>query len=571
MGDFYEKELAPQKSQEGIAQERAKAFEQKYINELNQKYQQILVGFGREIKVEKEKQIADVFRYLSQRLSATEGLIFGERQQIILKLKLARHFQQNNTIDKSTLYDAIIESTKFINTDRGSLNRLLKVHEQKILEKIAEIRKARAEIGDTAASNPWENLFQTPSGNYYMARLLNMPHLEEESEYMNHCVGTSDSYINQMKRGETEILSFRHAPKFNQKTQKLEGDTPLITFEYNLKTKTIEQMKKENDEHLHRDDPYFKDVIDALKQLRTTVTDTGELRDFKSISANELENIEVKDYHILTDKGEIDLRKFNPAENEFVYKMGSMEITPELSNDDVAKIVEIVVDIKCGPDEIARTPEAVNPSIRLYIGKITPDILHSDIEYMYAAFPGERVTKGRTTLGYDFNNLTAELEGKAEAEVQRALKERLIAELDGTIIDGIKSNVSDYSKDMIMHESLTMLNHPEEIDFIRLNVSALGFENGATTEQIYKRAEKLGLELLPPEFGPLYRKEYKNQPRNEWFFIAMKYIPDRDGNPRVFELGRGARGLWLSNRWVASDDEWDPWDEWCFRLRKTET
>ena len=215
----------------------------------------------------KERAITDAFQTTSNRLSSKEDFEFSDRQKAILKLKLARYFQNNETVDINTLFDAIIESPKFINTNKGSFHQLFEIHEQKTLQKIAEIRKQRAEIKGKEKNNPYEALFETESGNYYMARLFNMPHLQEESEYMKHCVGTSDSYVNKIKRGEVEILFFRNAPKINKNTQKLEGDTPIMTIEYNLKTKTIEQIKKYNDEYLDKNDLYFNDVVDALKQL----------------------------------------------------------------------------------------------------------------------------------------------------------------------------------------------------------------------------------------------------------------------------------------------------------------
>jgi hypothetical protein len=278
--DFYEKKLVEQKSSEDIEEARKKAFEQKYINKINQEYEQTLATFSLKEdnpnnRTNKERQITGAFQVLSERLGRNPEFKFSDRQKAILKLKLARHFQNSNDLDTSVLYDAIIESPKFINTDKGSFHKLFEVHEEKTIQKIAEIRRKRAEMDGSGQYNPYENLFTTASGNYYVARLLNMPHLEDESEYMKHCVGTSDSYINQIKRGDIEILSFRHAPKINQSEQKLEGDTPIITIEYNLKTKVIEQMKKQNDEYLKPTDPYFNDVIDALKQLRTTMTDTG--------------------------------------------------------------------------------------------------------------------------------------------------------------------------------------------------------------------------------------------------------------------------------------------------------
>ncbi len=350
--DFYEKSLGEQKSEESINEERKRAFEQKYITELNQKYQQTLATFSEENRREKERTINDTFQTLRTRLTAQDGLDFSERQKLVLKLKLARHFQTNDNCDTSTLFDAIIESPKFINTDKGSLRRLLELHGEKTLLKIAEIRKRRAEMSGTEGFNPYENLYTTKSGDYYMARLLNMPHLEEESEYMKNCVGTSDSYINKMKRGDIEILSFRRTPKINHQTQKLEGDTPVMTIEYNLKTKVIEQMKKYDDKFLQLNDPYFKDVIDTLKQLRTTRTDTGELRNFSRISPSELENIKVADYSVLTEYGEVSLKDFNPDENTFILKTGTMDTTHEMPKEDVAKILRIFGGAEVDPNHI---------------------------------------------------------------------------------------------------------------------------------------------------------------------------------------------------------------------------
>ena len=159
--DFYEKVLAEQKSGEIVNEERKKAFEQKYINKINQEYQQTLTTFSQENKTKKEKIISETFETLSKRLSSSEGFEFSERKQAVLKLKLARYFQTNETIDLNTFFDAIIETPNFINTDKGSLFRLLEVHEEKTLQKIAEIRKQRAEIQDDEKFNPYEALFET--------------------------------------------------------------------------------------------------------------------------------------------------------------------------------------------------------------------------------------------------------------------------------------------------------------------------------------------------------------------------------------------------------------------------
>jgi len=168
--DFYEKSLTEQKSKENIDEERRKAFEQKYINRINQEYQQTLATFKEDSKQKKEQIITETFQALSRQLVSKEGFEFGERQQAVLRLKLARHFQNNETIDLNVLLDAITETPNFINTDKGSLFRLLEIHEEKTLQKIAEIRKERAEIKGKEEFNPYEALFETKSGDYYIKR-----------------------------------------------------------------------------------------------------------------------------------------------------------------------------------------------------------------------------------------------------------------------------------------------------------------------------------------------------------------------------------------------------------------
>jgi len=334
---------------------------QEYLNRLGKEQQRILGNTPQELRGQREQSINTTFQTLKNRFSDVEEFEFGERQQIILKLKLTRYFERKESIDTDTLFDALIETPNFINKDRGSLDHLFEVHEQKFLQKIAEARKKRAEIGDKSVSNPWENLFTTKSGDYYMARLLNMPHLEMESDFMKHCVNTSDSYINRMKRGEIEILSFRHVPTINQKTNKLEGDVPIMTIQYDLKTGVIRQIKKAKNEYLNPNDPYFDDVIDALKQLRTTKSDTGKLRVITEISPNELKNVEVEDYCVLTENGSVPFREFDPNSGVFVLKAGSMKLTPDLSESDVVKIVHILKGIDYKPEEIVQDFKKIIP------------------------------------------------------------------------------------------------------------------------------------------------------------------------------------------------------------------
>jgi hypothetical protein len=561
--DFYEKVLVKQKTQEDVSEERKLAFEKKYLAKLEQEYQQTLQTFSADNRPKKEQIINEAYQALSSRLANTENLEFGDRQKAILKLKLARYFQKNETCDTNTLLDAITETPKYLNTDKGSLHKLFEVHEQKTIEKIAELRKQRAEMSGNEAYNPYESLFTTKSGNYHVARLLNMPHLQEESEYMNHCVGTSDSYVNKMRRGEVEILSFRQAPKFNQTTHKFEIDKPLITIEYNRQTNTIEQMKKNNDEYLKKDDPYFQDVIDALKQLRTTETDTGELRNFSKISASELGNIQVADYSILTEQGEIYFRDFNPDDNIFILKTGKMEITSETSKEDAVKIIRIVEGIKCVSEQIALSQNEITENTKIYIGQLSKEVLQTNIEHIYTTFPEDKIEKGSLGIG-----------GKTKDESKKEIKEKFKL---GLYAESMLDN-PDFEKQLYENTDASreqwILKKPEQLDLIKLTVGALGFTKNPTTDELYAKAEEFGLEICPAEVGPRLRIKYsevfkKEQPMNEYLRVAMKQIAGSDGNPAIFSVGRRGDGLWLGGIWAYPSRGWGLDDGFVFRHRKS--
>lgn len=150
-----------------------------------------------------------------------------------------------------------------------------------------------------------------------------------------------------------------------------------------------------------------------------------------------------------------------------------------------------------------------------------------------------------------------------EVEIGGNTVEELIQELESK---GFK--IHDYAKFMMRSPDFQMQKHRENISTVRLAVRDLGFPNGATTDEIYKKAEQLGLELCPAEVGPRLRMQYPVQPNGEGIRIAMKQIPDPDGNPRVFLLPCDAGGLWLSYIWTGPGERWDGGREFVFRLRK---
>jgi hypothetical protein len=132
-------------------------------------------------------------------------------------------------------------------------------------------------------------------------------------------------------------------------------------------------------------------------------------------------------------------------------------------------------------------------------------------------------------------------------------------------------NISDYAKSMLNNREFVPGKNPEEATLIRLTVADLGFKNSTTTDQIYERAQILGLELCPADTGPNYRLKYRNQPLNEWIYMGMKQITDSLGYPRVFALARRDDGLRLDIYRAKPVYGWSPSFEFVFRLRKSES
>jgi len=211
---------------------------------------------------------------------------------------------------------------------------------------------------------------------------------------------------------------------------------------------------------------------------------------------------------------------------------------------------DMLVLFECTKEEIAQVPSQITKNTKAYVGQLESGIfqkLPENLEHVYTSFPEKKIRRESVEIG-----------GKT--------KEQLIAEMEAAHI-----NISDYAKSMMENPDFVTGKNKEEATLIRLTVADLGFKTSATTDQIYERAQTLGLELCPPDTGPNYRLKYKDQPLNEWVRIGMKQIAGSGGRPRVFNLERSADGLWLYYAWAGPDDEWIPDLKFVFRLRKSES
>jgi hypothetical protein len=205
---------------------------------------------------------------------------------------------------------------------------------------------------------------------------------------------------------------------------------------------------------------------------------------------------------------------------------------------------------ECEKNQIARNVSEIKENTKAYVGPLVPGIFDRiqefSIEHVYTSFPEGRIRKESVEIG-----------GKDAKELLKEMREKHI-------------NISSYAEDMMKSGDFTTQKKTESEILIRLKVGDLGFPERKylTTDELYRRIEEIGLELCPAETGPHYRLEHLDQPMNDYFRIGMKQIAAQDGRPFVFDLARVEGGLWLNDRWTDPADQWNPDDEFAFRLRK---
>ena len=204
------------------------------------------------------------------------------------------------------------------------------------------------------------------------------------------------------------------------------------------------------------------------------------------------------------------------------------------------------VVFECQPNEIAWNQAEISENTKAYIGPLFKDIFKKlgHIEHICTSFPESKIRRESIEIG-----------GKTAKELEAELEKA-----------GFQ--ISPYAKHMLNSKEFKTEKKLEPADLVRLKVRDLFGDKYPTTDDLYKKAQEMGLELCPAEVGPHYRLHYKNQPLNEWFSVAMKPIVVPDGSPSVFSLVRYADGVWLHNYWAGPTDEWRPENEIVFRLRK---
>ena len=291
-------------------------------------------------------------------------------------------------------------------------------------------------------------------------------------------------------------------------------------------------------------DPYIGDVVDT----KMDKFPDGEQYKKKAADMKKLTAIDNK-----TKAGE----KLNKEELVFLYEIDhSIQGFGYQRDPRIAEILQsrnpkedapIVFD--CQPSEIAWDVNEVNENTKAYIGQWSVDIFqvvrnYPNITHLYESFPDKKIFMQSLETDSEIDSLQA---------ATQALKDK-------------NMYLSNFGKDILAKTEFSQT--VEKYELVRFTVGQLGFPKGATTDEIYTKAEELGLELCPAEVGPQLRLQNTSK---EWMLIAMKQITGRHGFPRVFGLDRYGDQPRLHASYAKSDERWRSHCEFIFRFRKLKT
>jgi hypothetical protein len=121
-------------------------------------------------------------------------------------------------------------------------------------------------------------------------------------------------------------------------------------------------------------------------------------------------------------------------------------------------------------------------------------------------------------------------------------------------------------------DSYSMMLQPEfgaywpgpQADLVVASCAQLGLGEKARTQEIYERAETLGLILCPATVGPQLRWQYSDQPRGEVLNIAMTPFRNSFGKTGVFAVVNGSLGPTLVTLSCEPSDFWASFNKWVF-------
>jgi hypothetical protein len=200
----------------------------------------------------------------------------------------------------------------------------------------------------------------------------------------------------------------------------------------------------------------------------------------------------------------------------------------------------------CEYEEVADGMEDINEGTKAYIGSWNIDVFQKiknfpKIIHLYEIFPTKKIF-----MRYLETDSRIDSPEKAE----KALRDK------GIII-------THWGKDLLSKTQFSQ--EKEKYLLVCFTVEQMGFPSGATTSEIYQRAQELKLELCPAQVGPHLRLQEESL---EWMVIAMEQAVDLRYNLRIFRVDGGIEILGLGSSRAEPFTLWRAGDKFVFHFRR---
>lgn len=131
-----------------------------------------------------------------------------------------------------------------------------------------------------------------------------------------------------------------------------------------------------------------------------------------------------------------------------------------------------------------------------------------------------------------------------------------------------KINVSDSAHEMLVEPAFNTSKTKKETDLVLVTPKKLGFDRRPTFKDVCDKVIEFGLELCPAEVGPQLRKQYTDQPSEEWIRVAIEPITTPDGTNCIFVVTNDMNVLFLYAQIIVSQDIFNLDDLFVFVLPK---
>ena len=116
---------------------------------------------------------------------------------------------------------------------------------------------------------------------------------------------------------------------------------------------------------------------------------------------------------------------------------------------------------------------------------------------------------------------------------------------------------SDWALGLIDTDGFTVETTPRQIGLFTATVAEIGFSKSAKVKDIYAKLDELGYAVCPDETALQLRRDYLDQPMDEWRRVVTEPKAGSYGFLSVLRVVRGQDGSWVYSYYAGPGDVWD--------------